>query len=413
MPQYQITDQYGRTLILEGDEPPTEADMDAAFQSLSNTQTDEGTMGSIAKQLGLPRQIPQTLDQLGLGVLRGVTETPGAIADLTQMGMNQLGKSTGLWNERDRGRGWAGYTRDKLIENEILPNLAPQDMVQRLAGMTGQGIGGAAAGGASGAIGVGGGAGGGLGAGVGAEIDPENGLLQFLLGLGGGIAGARSAARPPAPGPGLSNEMLSTRIKGGMGDPLPDTMADQLDMMSEGGPPGPVYEPGPPISPQQLSLARDAETRKGMLDAITMSRGLRADDAAENIQQFSPGAPTVLERTLYSTGLAPSKMAEKTAIFDAIKKVQDAEPGALKNLFGKAAKRLAKGALQAKLGNKYGVGNEALNFMFDVARGSAQSRLFDALDELETVVRTGEPIPTKGTALKNELKAMAGVRKKR
>lgn len=412
MPEYTVTDQYGRTLILVGDEPPTEEDMDAAFEALTNQQTDEGTMGSIAKQLGLSRKIPQTIDQLGLGILRGVTETPGAIADLTQMGLNKIGKGTGLWNERDLGRGWAGYTRDKLIENEILPNLAPQDMVQRLAGYTGQGIGGAAAGGASGTIGAGAGAGGGLGAGVGAEIDPENGLLQFLLSLGGGIAGARYGARAPAPRPGLSNETLGNRIKGGTGDPRPDTVAEQLDMMSEGGPPGPVYEPGPPISPQQRALARDAEGRKGILDAITMSRALGGEDAAANLTPFSPGAPTVLERTLYRTGLAPSKMAERTAIFDAIKKVQDAEPGALKSLFGKAAKQFAKGALNAKLGNNYGASRAALDFMFDVAKGSAQNRLFEALDELETVVRTGEPIPTKGTAIKNELKAVAGLRKR-
>lgn len=412
MPEYTVTDQYGRTLILVGDEPPTEEDMDAAFETLTNQQTDEGTMGSIAKQLGLSRKIPQTIDQLGLGILRGATETPGAIADVTQMGLNEIGKGTGLWNERDLGRGWAGYTRDKLIENEILPNLAPQDMVQRLVGSAGQGIGGAVAGGASGTIGAGAGAGGGLGAGVGAEIDPENGLLQFLLGLGGGIAGARYGARAPAPRPGLSDETLSNRIKGGMGEPSPDTMAEQLDMMSEGGPPGPVYEPGPPISPQQLALARDAEGRKGILDAVTMSRGLDGEDAAANVTPFSPGAPTVLERTLYRTGLAPSKMAERTAIFDAIKKVQDAEPGALKSLLGKAAKQFAKGALHAKLGNKYGAGRAALDFMFDVAKGSAQNRLFEALDELETVVRTGEPIPTKGTAIKNELKAVAGLRKR-
>lgn len=413
MPEYTVTDQYGRTLIMVGDEPPTEEDMDAAFEALTNQQTDEGTMGSIAKQLGLSRKIPQTIDQIGLGILRGVSETPGTIADLTQMGLNEIGKGTGLWNERDLGRGWAGYTRDKLIEHGILPNLVPQDMVQRLAGYGGQGIGGAVGSGARGMIGASSGAGAGLGAGVGAEIDPENGLLQFLLALGGGIAGARYGARAPAPGPGLSDDVLTNRIKGGMGEPRPDTMAEQLDMMSEGGPPGPVYEPGPPISPQQLALARDAEGRKGILDAITMSRGMQPSDAAANVLPFSPGAPNVLERTLYRTGLAPRRMAANTAMYDAIRKVQEAEPEALKSLFGKASKQIAKGAINMKLGNNFGVANAIVDLALDVARGSARTRLFDALDELETVVRTGEPIPTKGTAIKNELKAMAGQKVKR
>lgn len=410
MPEYTVTDKYGRTLIMVGDTPPTEEDMDAAFESLTNQQTDEGTMGSIAKQLGLPRQIPQTIDQLGLGILRGATETPGAIADLTQMGLNALGTSTGLWEERDRGRGWAGYTRDKLIENGILPNLAPQDMVQRLAGSTGQGIGGAFGGGARGAVGTGAGAGGGFGAGVGAEIDPENGLLQFLLGLTGGVAGARYSARAPAPRPGISDVELDTRVKGGMGDPLPDTTAEQLAMMDEGGPPGPVYEPGPPVTPQQLALASDAEKRMQLLDAIKLSRGLNPEDAARNLERFTPNEPTALEKLLYQTGLANRGSAEKTAIFNTMGKVREAGPKAMQSLLGRASKQFVKGAIHSKIGNQYGAGKAALDFMFDLARSSGQSRLFDALDELETIVRTGEPIPTKGTAIKNELKAMAGQR---
>ncbi len=79
MPRYQVTAPDGRVVTLEGDSPPTDADLDEIFASLPPAQTADPTAMQVAGEFaaGVNESlmfIPDTLTQGAVGGLHGLAE---------------------------------------------------------------------------------------------------------------------------------------------------------------------------------------------------------------------------------------------------------------------------------------------------------------------------------------------------
>lgn len=414
MPTYRITDPAsGQKIKMTGDVPPSDDEIADAFEHIRGQQTDNGTMGS----LGLPRGVARAVDSLGLGVLQGASELPGNIADLTQMAMNGIGEKTGLWDQRDRGRGWTGFTRAALQDSGILPNIAPQTTFDRYAGAAGRGIGGAAASGASGTVGLYGGAGSGVGSQAGADLFPESQIAPFIGGLLGGAAGGWAGIKTPAPGKGITDAKLLEKVRAGQqSDTLPDTMAEQADMMSEGGPAGPVRPPQGGATPEMQQRGQDAQ---GILNQLQLTKAAGEAKTPKAMAAVLEPAkqvvkPSLLDRVAYKTGTADPASAYQTAIHDAIAEIQGAIPGQ-KNILSTLTKEAAKHIyLRFKFG-KHVAGYESVKSAIGIVKNmlgiddaTVSAVQAEGLKKLETIIRTGKPIPTKGTVVKNAATGLLG-----
>lgn len=408
MPVYEIETPEGLKFEMEGDTEPTDADIELAIKDLQDQQTDKGFMGSF-----LPRPVAGALDQFGTGVLQGASELPGLPADLVGLGLRGLdylgGREKPTENPLEM---FSSRTIRSALGQDglgLIPRSIPRHGVERMANALGQGVGSAGAAGAKGILGISAGLGGGAGSQLAKEVFPDSTVAPIIGGLLGGFGGARLAARAPAPKAGVLDEVLEQRMKAGSKtDPLPDTMLDQADMMSEGGPVGPIREPGIGSTAEEIRIGTEAAKTRGVLDKITLARGLGPDDAAKSLAGEKPAAPDLTSKLLYKTGLAGKESAKNTALYNALKKIEDIEPNVMKDLLGKTAKHFVKGAIHAKIGNPLGVGKAIVDGLHAIITGTKNAKLQAALDELETIVRTGEPIPTKGTSIKNEIKGILG-----
>jgi hypothetical protein len=416
MPKYEVTTKQGIKLQMEGPNPPTDADIDFAVEQLQNEQTDKGFMGQVGKALtgdNSLRPIAGLLDQAGIGVLQGVSELPGLPADLVGLGLQGMdylgGRKTPTANPLEM---FSSRTIRSALGQDglgLIPRSVPRNAVERTFNAAGQGIGSAGAGGAKGLMGIVGGAGGGVGSQTMKEIFPDSTIAPIAGGILGALLGARSVAGAPAPTAGVADDVLDARIRAGaQTDPPPNTMMEQADMMSEGGPPIPVRPPVQGSTPEQIAEALKAKPIREAVDKITLARGLGPEDAAKSLQSLNPGKPDLVNRVLFNTGLAGKDSAQKIAMYNALQKVEAAQPGAMKDLLAVIAKPGMRVIGHGMTGNKIGMAKAVYDLLRGLAANSANVKLQAALDELETIVRTGEPIPTTGTALKNEAKAIVG-----
>jgi hypothetical protein len=392
MPKYTI-DTGKKQYTLESETPLSDGDISSAVESAQKQQTDEGFLGSF-----LPHNAAAVGDQGGLGILQGFTEAPGAVGDLTGWALNKLGKNTGLWGERDLTQIPLGSSNihDALGPKGFgwLPDIEALSGPSELVNAAGRGIGSVAAlgGAGTGLAGFLGGAGSGAGSYAAGKMFPGSEIAPIVGGLLGGFAGGYAGMKTPTPEAGLSDEALKGLVSAGKGR-----------VSTASTPAGEVIDPAT-YTPASAAAKATAEDSQGALNQLQLINAVRKTPQKAD-QLLTPIAdatrPSWGDRAKYMVGAADPETAYNTAVYDAANNAKDFAPGLgmSKSAAMQTGWQLAKSIGLAKAGH-FGHAVHAISGIMKLLGGQdLGASTGNALDTLETIVRTGKPIPTKGTVV--------------
>lgn len=212
MPRYQITDNTGRTLVVEGDSPPTDEDADELFASLPPPveAPKPGIMSRIGSALGFgDKESGQNLSSLVAG--QQAAPAPGATPAITPPGRETVDAMVSTFQQMSPYPMPDWVARSVLTRGGKLGDTAAQvipGIAGTMVGATG-GPGGAALGG-----GVGSGAGNML-----AQLRRNIRGEQVGINPGEGVASAAVGAVPLGnlkAGMGIGNALITRGIQGGV-----------------------------------------------------------------------------------------------------------------------------------------------------------------------------------------------------
>lgn len=357
------------------------------------------------ESVGIPKSIAGVADQVGQGILRGATELPGLPADAVTWGLNKIGRNTGLWNEREADGPLNSSSIRGALGPEglgLIPNLEAQNGVERFAGSVGQGIGGAAVAGPSGLMGLLGGAGGGAGSFAGAEMFPESDIAPIIGGLLGGVAGGYAGAKAPARTPVPSRADIEAAAAMGKPAPKPTVEPSGHPLLKDKFPeafPVPKKPRARPVPKGIKAVSEKAEGLLGQLKVVDEARTQSPKKAAETLSPMKADAPNSM------LGLNPTK---QNSINEIIARIEKTNPSASQAVLKMVAKLAAKTSVGVNLGKTLSVYTQAKKFIDLIRNDFRDPKLDAALDDLEYVLKSDQPLPTKMQGMKGGLMEMLG-----
>ena len=137
MPTFEVTDELGRTLVLEGDTPPTDADLDLLFadydtyrQELGQQQTaiPEPEPEPFADQRTATGQAFETIKGVGRGFGGSFLTAAEGLAELADAGTNALGYEDLIDSGDENALVKAARSGQEAIQDAIGADRAYQDL---------------------------------------------------------------------------------------------------------------------------------------------------------------------------------------------------------------------------------------------------------------------------------------------